>query len=98
MGKLLRQGAAPGHARDIDLFMTELFDKAYGQTRDRRRPIRKRGKRRAAHSGYIKNDRFGLFQRSQEWLGKFPIRADSIEYQEKPPASLARRVCCPHKP
>ena len=85
--KVLRPGIARAFARDIDLFMTELFDKAYRQTRDRRRPIRKRGKRRAAHSGYIKNDRFGLFQRSQEWLGKFPIRADSIEYQERRPAS-----------
>jgi hypothetical protein len=29
------------------------------------------------------DDRFGLFQRSQKWLGKFPIRADSIEYQDR---------------
>jgi hypothetical protein len=26
MAKLLRHTAAPGHARDIDLFMSELFD------------------------------------------------------------------------
>jgi hypothetical protein len=85
MSKLLRHTAAPGHTRDIDLFMPEPFDKAHGQPRDRRRPTRKRGKRRAADAGYVKNNRFGLFQGGQEWLGKFPIRADSIEHQERRP-------------
>src|SRR6266446_2020543 len=66
--------------------MSEPFDKAHGQSRDRRWPIWKRGEWRATNARYVKNNRFGLFQRGQEWLGKFPIRADSIEHQERRPA------------
>ena len=79
MGELLSDPAAPRDAGNVDLLMAECSDEAGSQPRERRRPRGERRRRRAADARHVKDDRRRIGQRMEKWLGKLPVRADSVE-------------------
>src|SRR5262249_57138676 len=81
MGELLSDPAAPRDPGDIDLPMSELGDDASRKPRERRRPVRKGRKRRAADARHIKRDGRRI-ERMKKRFGELPIRANTIEQQQ----------------
>src|SRR5215468_12215913 len=86
MGELLSDPTAPRDPGDIDLPMSELGDDTSRKPRERRRPIGKARKRRAADARHVKDDGCRIGQRMKKWFGELPIRANTIEQKQgRPP-------------
>src|SRR5262245_47321587 len=86
MGELLSDPAAPRDPGDIDLPMPELGDDPSRKPRERRWPIGKGRKRRAADARDVKDDGRRIGQRMKKWFGELPIRANTIEQKQgRPP-------------
>src|SRR5262245_6843642 len=72
--------------------MSELGDDASRKPRERRRPIGKGRKRRAADARHVKRDGRRIGDRMKKRFGELPIRANTIEQKQGRPPSGPRVV------
>src|SRR5262249_17286873 len=81
--ELLRQCAAPRQTENVHLRVTQLVEQLRAQPCQRRRTVWQPGRRRAADTGHVEDDRFGSIERVEKRLDQLDIGADSVEEKER---------------
>ena len=85
MRELLRDAAAPGDAGHIDLAVSERGNQTSGKPRQRRWPVWKGRQGRATDPGHVEDDRRRIGERFKEGFCQLPIRANSVEQEQRRP-------------
>ena len=83
MRELLGDAATPGDAGHIDLAVSEFGNERGGKPSQRRWPVRKGRRRRAADPGHVEDDRSRIRERFKEGFRQLPIRANSVEQKQR---------------
>ena len=81
--ELLRQRAAPGHAQDVNLLVSQLIQQPGAQPRQRRRTVRQDWRGLAADAGHIEDDRLGSVEHIKKGFYQFDIGSDPVEEKER---------------
>ncbi|MNE21836.1 hypothetical protein D3C80_1150140 [compost metagenome] len=90
VSKLLGQGAAPGHADDVDLAVVEVVEHPRGQLGQPREAVRVAWRRRAADPGHIEGDDFQVRVKCiDEREHQLEVGADAVEDQQRRQVRLA---------
>ena len=84
MGKLLRQGTAPGHANRIDLTVVEVIEHARSQFGQTREAVWRTGRGGAADTGHVEGDNLQAgVQGAHERHDQLQVGPDAVKDQQR---------------